>query len=286
MSGPYSYTLSTPAEQATFLRANGMPLLTAEAHLRPVKVGAGKSRSAGAKLRDDYQAIALSLRGTSPLLEQQEAVAVGCLLEGRAFHASFDADLYGDTGKAPGAGTAGAAFASGAGKYGAGASRLTGPDATLQYRNVTGTDSVTVAVWRKESSVWHDYLAIWSGGALAGLWKDGVAQTLTTPSWLAVDFGAGLRCVNLVHVPSSTQDYDDLATLPCAIPEGWVAGFVAFRAAQAWPRLPALLCEGDYDPDTHLLVPGPEDYQARVGAGAGGFVDTLRVVGFSLEEEL
>jgi len=284
----YSYTLSGSytAPTAVVINGIGIPVAHDALEITASKLGTNLSRSANGNLRKDWQRVVQQIRGTTPILSQQEAVALQCLLDGSVFHASFDDDLYGDKGE-PGVAT-GAARETGTKKYGAGGLQVVGTSGTMEYDGILGQRGVTVMVWRYESSVWHDYLITYTNVAnspvLQALYKDGVAQSLVDPAWIGdVNFTSNIFQI-VEQTAATTTYYDDLVVFPCPVPGTWVAQLVSFRAAQAWPQVPTLTVTGDEFPSTLTCEGDCRTSRVHQAKGSGGWDNSQRVVEFELSE--
>lgn len=164
------------------------------------------------------------------------------LLQGRQHHFSFDSDLNSDGGLAPS--TSAGATTVGGGKFG-NALQL-GPSGSIEYSGVDGSrqsDGLTVLVQRFESSAWHDYALTWDASeTLTNVYRDGVAQALSLPSWIS--YPPGLHAVSFGNPGGSAQLYDELVFWPFEAPSTWLAQLATWRATNAWSFGPSLTMAG------------------------------------------
>lgn len=236
---------------------------------KPLHVGAVRERGATGAFQETHVARKIEATGIKLVFQEPTtARAMRRFIDGEGFAARFDDHVYSFGGEGPKAGGTYTQSASG-GKYGGkvnvgAASYLEYALASVMKRGATWapTQGWTVMVWKKlsvldggDASTYHDHIATGSvavvGGASANpagvtQYKNGVAGNWSMGNWIDVasDGDVGIYGRSNTNGPVA-YDYDDLVVLPFAVPSSWIAGIAAFRAAQAWSRLPYVVCQGN-----------------------------------------
>ena len=205
------------------------------------------------------------------------------LLQGRFRHWNFDADLFSDGGLGPSA-SSGASSVAG-GLFG-NALQLAATTGSITYAGIGGVasgDGFTLLIQRKESGAWHDYHLSWDyTGALSGVYKDGVVQATTLPSWItSYTHSSGTLVLN--STAGSAQLFDEMVALSFEAPlASWSTQLDVWRNSSAWSASPRLSMSGTLGVATVMGKPGKAKLQQAVVGGT--FYDNAESFPFDLWE--
>jgi hypothetical protein len=259
-------------------------------------VGAGLDRGQDGSARNNFNAIKRRLAPKTPPMLIADAQLIGALLKGVGDHWTFDTDAYSDKGvgwTAVPTMPAGCSIISATPtpKRGAGALQIDANAAhSIAFPLPPLTDGWCFAVWFSLAAAAFDLWivsgtgTVASGGAVAGAWKNGVAQSSVMPAWAAID--ATAKTLTLKGQAGGTDTFDDLVVLPVQMSSTLLSQFNTFMTANAWPApYPVLTAAGDFHPVSLSMLGRLTKSTIAQGVMGGSFQDNLRRLEFELWEQ-
>jgi hypothetical protein len=266
-----------------FLTINGVTVPTADGiSVDPETVGEGFARGQGGAGRMNFQGYKQHVKGRTQPLTQLEAFAWYAVLTGQTDHWGFLADLYSDKGYGPSSSTL--ATQAAGGRNGSSKLTLGATTGAITYTGsfVTGV-GLTLLVGRYESAAWHDYALTWTtAGVLSAVYRDGVAQAVSLPSWLTISYAAS--SFTLLNTAGASQDFCELAHINAQAPVAWLVALNTWRASNNQSLSPRITVAGDFHPVALTMFGKNGATKSQMLTVGGAFADNARVLDFELME--
>ena len=236
------------------LKINGVPVQATASEWEPVTLGE-MARSLNGAPRSTARVRKANLRYTSGLLSVPEAQLLRALVDGEGHVLSFEdtaspsAYLY--TSRDVGPSDSGGASRSTSDKKWGTASLLVPANMTAAWDFGTAySGQVTVIGWlHPPGGEWEHYITTPTNTYLNG-------EPYGNPESQFWSLYAGTLRLGDLENHDLPFRFDDVVTLPFAVPDAWVPDLYAFHATQAWPALPHVLAEDPRLPAGGLLCLG------------------------------
>lgn len=268
-----------------YLTIFGVPISVAIDSGEPGRrsIGGERSRAASGAARANAISYKQTLKCRSVPLKTQEAQALQGLLDWQYDAIRFTESTGStDKGLAPAVMT-GTVSTSG-GRLSTGRVTIASTQAA-EWDGVFGPQGGTVALSRKESGTWYEYVLTWNASmTLTAVYKDAVAQATSLPAWLSAPSTSDYK-LSLVYLAASV-DYGQIQVFPFEMPTSWFSALNDWRLVNTLPQAPLLAVAGDWNRQgLNMLGPGGGDSKAFGGAvGGGSFLTSNREVSIDLEE--
>jgi len=241
------------------------------------------TRAADASLRDNIQAQLLKASGTTLIITMGEALFLRALLLRQRDAWRWSSDLFSDKGLGPSA-SSGTTVGGGAG----GELELEASTGTVTYPRQNRGAGFTVAVAvDPDGSGFHDWIVAFDQAhSIAALYKDGVAQYPSLPSWIT----CGSLFFTLKSSTAHVHKFSDLEAIDAAIQPSQATGLAAFRAANVnydgndgLPRGPDLWVDGIW-PAMMIMQGDVSESTTAAGVVGSGFASDNLPLAFSLRQ--